>query len=365
MTDMFVYDRQSRTVERVSVRADGTQGDSSSGWYDVSPSISADGRFVVFLSWASNLVPDDTNQMHDVFVYDRQNATIERIREAENSTRGVRMLDNVSLSADGRFVGFASEASNLVPGDTNGKADAFIYDRENRTVERVSVAADGTQGNGNSSPPKLSVDGRFVTFVSNASNLVPDDLNGISDAFVYDRQTGTVTCVTIAPDVSLIHLDNVTVVDNRGLSAVFGAVETHGSLYARNETVWSSAGIDVAPGSLSTAIARFRVGRRGWVHSKTTADPLGPMPCFRTVRRRMVAIPRTIPRRISVASRGHRMATAPTGHNRISERLKPSRPKSMAPYFAIWTATGSVDRTSRVWPIKSSTSMQTVMGATT
>jgi CSLREA domain-containing protein len=194
--DVFVYDRQSDRVERVSVASDGTEGDNQSG----SPSMSADGRFVAFQSDASNLVPGDTNGRTDVFVYDRQSGTVERVSVASDGTQGDGGSGSPSLSPDGRFVAFQSDASNLVPGDTNGRSDLFVYDRQNGTVERVSVASDGTQGDSSSSDPSLSADGRFVAFQSDASNLVPDDTNGGTDVFVYDRQSGTVERVSVASD---------------------------------------------------------------------------------------------------------------------------------------------------------------------
>src|SRR5207249_6721018 len=101
-----------------------------------------------------------------------------------------------ALSADGRFVAFGSDATNLVAGDTNGTTDVFVHDRQTGTTERVSVASGGgTQGNGKSGGffafPALSADGRFVAFQSDATNLVAGDTNGATDVFVHDRQTGT------------------------------------------------------------------------------------------------------------------------------------------------------------------------------
>ena len=142
-----MYDRQTDTIERVSVADNGTQGNSRS-W---NASISADGRYVAFGSFASNLVPGDTNQDQsddDVFVYDRQMHTIERVSLAADGTQA---NGYVRLSLDQRrrpLRGILSTASNLVPGDTNVQQDVFVYDRQTDTIQRVSLAADGTQGNG-------------------------------------------------------------------------------------------------------------------------------------------------------------------------------------------------------------------------
>src|SRR5207237_167695 len=107
---------------------------------------------------------------------------------------------DLALSADGRFVAFTSRSTNLVPGDTNGSPDVFVHDRQTGITERVSVASDGMQGNreaGFLGPPALSADGRFVAFISEASNLVPGDTNGTPDVFVHDRQTGATQRVSV------------------------------------------------------------------------------------------------------------------------------------------------------------------------
>jgi CSLREA domain-containing protein len=187
-TDIFVFDSQTRLTERVSVSATGSQGNADS----VSPSISADGRFVTFHSFATNLVPDDTNGFSDVFVFDRQTRTIERVSVSTAGLQGNNHSSSPAISADGRFVAFESVASNFVSGDTNNGYDVFVFDRETRAIEPVSVSADGLLGVGSSNSPSISADGRFVAFHSDASNLVPGDTNNKLDIFVFDRQTHTV-----------------------------------------------------------------------------------------------------------------------------------------------------------------------------
>src|SRR5207248_6383455 len=123
-------------TERVSVDSDGNQGNYCTG---VESSISADGRFVAFSSYATNLVPGDTNGWADVFVHDRQTRTTERVSVGSTGNQGDRLSFYPVLSADGRFVAFVSEATNLVPGDTNRARDVFIHDRVSRTTERASV----------------------------------------------------------------------------------------------------------------------------------------------------------------------------------------------------------------------------------
>ncbi|MEX2158554.1 MAG: flexitail domain-containing putative surface protein [Dehalococcoidia bacterium] len=191
--DAFVRDRQTGTTERVSLDNAGTQGNDSS--YPVS--ISADGRFVAFESYATNLVASDTNGVPDAFVRDRQSGTTERVSVDSSGTQGNDSSWAGSISADGRFVAFASVATNLVAGDTNGTGDVFVRDRLSGTTERVSVDSVGTQSNGFSYAAAISADGRFVAFWSDATNLVAGDTNGVADAFVRDRQTGTTERVSV------------------------------------------------------------------------------------------------------------------------------------------------------------------------
>ena len=105
-----------------------------------------------------------------------------------------------AISADGRFVAFMSNASNLVSGDTNGERDVFVRDRAQGTTERVSVATGGAQGIGSSGGPSISGDGRYVAFDSGAANLVAGDTNRKSDIFVRDRKTGKTELVSVATD---------------------------------------------------------------------------------------------------------------------------------------------------------------------
>jgi Tol biopolymer transport system component len=155
------------------------------------PTISDDGRFVAFASFASNLVEDDSNGRGDIFVHDRHTGETSRVSV---SARGIEGNDHSSLpaiSADGRFVAFSSDADSLVPSDTNGRRDIFVHDRHTSEVELVSIDANGNQGNSHSYAPDISCDGRFVAYYSHADNLVPQDSNRVTDIFVHDRQNHT------------------------------------------------------------------------------------------------------------------------------------------------------------------------------
>jgi len=193
--DIFVHDLMSGQTQRVSVASDGTESNGRSE----RPSFSAEGSFVAFSSWASNLVPDDTNNTSDVFVHDRVTGQTSRVSVASDRTQANGGCCP-SISADGRFVAFDSGAGDLVPNDTNNKMDAFVHDRLTGQTIRVSVASDGTQGNGWSGISSISADGRFVAFSSLANNLVSGDTNGFYDIFVHDRVTGQTNRVNIASD---------------------------------------------------------------------------------------------------------------------------------------------------------------------
>ena len=190
--DVFVRDRQTGTTSRVSVDSSGAEGDYGSGL----PVISADGRVVAFYSTATNLVAGDTNGDLDIFVHDLVTGVTERVSVDSNGAQADRLSYFPALSGDGRFVAFASYATNLVPG-TNFRCDVYVHDRSTGITERVSVDSTGGQGDGNSYEPSLSADGRYVAFESWASNLVAGDTNKVGDVFVHDRSTGTTERVSV------------------------------------------------------------------------------------------------------------------------------------------------------------------------
>lgn len=198
--DVFVHDRQSGAIARVSVNSAGRQGNGSSS-ANSRPSISADGRYVAFVSEATNLVAGDTNDCRDVFVHDR--LTGETTRASVNSAGGQGNApafgdEGTSISADGRYIAFSSSASNLVPGDTNDIGDVFVHDRLTGATTRASVSSAGRQGNDWSSGiTSISANGQYVVFASAASNLVADDTNDSEDVFVHDQHTGATTRVSV------------------------------------------------------------------------------------------------------------------------------------------------------------------------
>jgi Tol biopolymer transport system component len=162
--------------------------------------ISGDGRFVVFSSGETNFVSTpDTNSAVDVFVRDLQMRTTTLVSTNSSGTAtGNAGSRDAIISADGRFVAFSSTAGDLVPNDANGQSDVFIRDLQTGTTTLASANRLGTDsGNGASTSPVLSDDGRFVTFSSSASDLVENDTNGQEDIFVRDLQTGKTTLVSV------------------------------------------------------------------------------------------------------------------------------------------------------------------------
>ncbi len=184
--DLFVRDTSGGTTQRVSVTNTGAQANSTS----VMGSISADGRYVAFSSVASNLVTGDTNNAEDVFVRDRTSNTTGRVSVSSSGAQtptGELGSRSPSISDDGRYVAFTSYAANLVSGDTNAVADIFVRDRTTNTTTRESVSTAGVQSNDHSNAAKMSASGQFFSFVTGATNLVSGDNNGTNDAFVRVR----------------------------------------------------------------------------------------------------------------------------------------------------------------------------------
>ena len=185
--DVFLRDRGLRATERISVATGGGQADGNSGRVFVAKTgqtitsglVSDNGLTVVFDSAASNLVPGDPNHKRDVFLRDRQAGTTVRISAARDGGEADGDSHVTSLSPDGRFVLFDSDASNLVPGDTNGTSDVFLYDRQARAIERVSVSSAGRQGNGYSTGGVISADEKVIAFWSSATNLVKGFSGGV------------------------------------------------------------------------------------------------------------------------------------------------------------------------------------------
>jgi Tol biopolymer transport system component len=195
-SDIFVRDRLLGTTTPVSLSSAGAQGNGNS----VVSVLSLDGRWVAFRSRANNLVAGDTNGEWDIFLRDLWNGTTERVNLGPSGAQAHGDSYTTSVSADGRFVLFSSLASDLVPGDVNNERDVFVRDRLAGTTSLVSSSSAGLQSDGDSHAGYLSADGRFATFVSEATNLVAGDTNGVQDVFVRELASGVTTRVSVRSD---------------------------------------------------------------------------------------------------------------------------------------------------------------------
>jgi len=192
--DVFVKDRQTGATTRVSVASlTGAQANNGSG----AAAISSDGRYVAFESWATNLVSVDTNGLNDIFVRNLQSGVTTLVSVDSNGVQANDMSEQISISGDGRFIVFSSLATNLISGDTNNTQDVFVHDLQTGATTLVSANSVGVQGNGFSFSPKISGNGRYVVFSSGATNLADADTNGKTDIFVRDLQTGQTTMASV------------------------------------------------------------------------------------------------------------------------------------------------------------------------
>ena len=188
LRDVFVRDLAADTTRRVSVATGGAQADQPCEY----PRVSGDGRYVCFQTFASTLVPGDTNGWRDVFRHDLLTGTTERVSVSSSGGQGNLNAEGGWMSFDGRSVVFWSDASNLVPGDGNGFGDVFLRDMQAGTTTLLSKAVTGAVANGNAGYPAISADGAFVAFPSDASNMVGGDTNGVRDVFVLRLATGAI-----------------------------------------------------------------------------------------------------------------------------------------------------------------------------
>ncbi len=194
-SDIYVRDLDGGGIERVTLALDGTSAPNGAS---SSPDLSADGRMVAFHSSASDLAAGDVQDNHDdIFVHDRVTGTTTRL------TPGSDLFSHApAISADGQHVAFHSRATNLVAGDVNGRDDVFVRHLQSASTQLVSVAADGGSADGHSDSAAISASGRYVAFTSSATDLVADDGNDFVDVFVRDLEAGTTTLVSRGHDGS-------------------------------------------------------------------------------------------------------------------------------------------------------------------
>lgn len=253
--DVFWLDRYAGLITRISVAPSGVEADGWSGGPDITP----DGRHAVFFSHASNLVAGDQDGVADVFHLDLLAGTLERISINAAGQEPDADAEFPAISDDGRYIAFHSACSNLVPGDNNARVDIFVKDRATGQIERVSVATDGSQGNGSSVAPSISADGRFVAFSSHSTNLVQSPVITTWSIFVHDRQTG----ITSLASVGMGH----TAPDNLSLDSTFSP---DGSLLA-----FTSLASNLVPGDTNLSADVFVLDRNGGTTSRVSLTSTG------------------------------------------------------------------------------------------
>jgi Tol biopolymer transport system component len=191
--DIFLKDTVTGTVTRISTDSSGVQANDSS--FDAT--ISADGRYVVFVSYATNLVTGDTNDESDIFMKDTITGETTIVSTNSSGEPGNDHSGNPAISSDGRYVVFDTYATNLVAGDTNDERDIFLKDTMTGETIRISTDKDGVEGNGYCRYSDISDDGRYVVFASDATNLVAGVTNDVRHIYLKDMDTGIVTRLSI------------------------------------------------------------------------------------------------------------------------------------------------------------------------
>lgn len=286
-TDVFVFDKQTGTTIRASVDSSGAQGNGRS----YNPVISGNGQFVAFVSTATNLVSGDTNFCSDIFVRDLVNNVTTRVSVGASGVQADSGSDTPSISNDGRYVGFRSEATNLIgSSDTNDKTDFFIRDTVGGTTSIVSVDTSGALANDHSSEGKISGDGNFFVFTSKASNLVSGDTNQCVDIFLRDIVNSTTSLISkdasselgnrasTNPDISSdgryvvfqSHAGNLVANDTNGYSDIFLVDITNSTI----ERVSLKSGLD----QVSSENVNPKVSDDGrFVVFETYANDLDPL----------------------------------------------------------------------------------------
>lgn len=237
-TDVIMYDTVLDKMTLISNK-NGDSNPSDGGWIqgqNRNPSINSDGKYVVFQGNNANTTADsDTNGAFDIFLRNTQTNTTVLISKATTGSAANQASINPSISGDGKYIVFESSASNLVSNDTNALKDIFLHNTQTGQTTLISRTSDGTAANGSSFNSNISSNGRYVTFGSNASNLTSDDNNGVSDAFLYDIQTGELKRISELPGGtggdgdsanSYISTPSISISDD-GRYAVFDSASTN------------------------------------------------------------------------------------------------------------------------------------------
>jgi hypothetical protein len=190
--DIFIFDRLTQKTAQISVSSAGELANAIS---DI-PAISGNGRRVVFRSKASNLNAENHHNAFDLYVHDRLTGTTELVNQTEWGELANEWSDSPSISFDGRFIGFASLADNLIQSDSNENWDIFIHDQVTGHIRLASQTSSGDQANGGSAKPILADNGRDLIYETSASNILQDE-NSVSAIVLYQRVLGVTTVIPL------------------------------------------------------------------------------------------------------------------------------------------------------------------------
>jgi len=206
-SDVFLFDRENRGLTLVSTTLGGTPGNGASLGRD----LSSDGRWVVFSSSASDLTKEDDNDAWDVFVWDRTTGITERVSMGPgDQQRNPVPGPHAHISGDGRFVSFHSQSNQLAQGDADDTFDIYLVDRKDQSVSLVSRSISNGEAVGNSFVLGMSEDARFFSSYASASNLVEDDSNGLSDVFLFDHEQGVAVRANLSAQGAQADIDSTT-----------------------------------------------------------------------------------------------------------------------------------------------------------
>jgi Tol biopolymer transport system component len=230
--DIYLRRLAGSVTARISVDGNGVQKPIGASH---SPSVSHDGEWIAFVS-AARLTPEDTNDVPDVYLRDVARGRTSLVSRGLDGTSSNNASYSPSLSADGRVVAFVSSASNLAPFDDNHESDVFVFDVASGSVALVSATSKGKAANASSSRPALSADGRYVAYQSIASNLgsrrgcpgSATDTNLLPDVYLFDRAGGCVTRISGSPEREWWTPSVVPAIDSAGTVVVFSTTQPIG-----------------------------------------------------------------------------------------------------------------------------------------
>jgi hypothetical protein len=254
LTDVYLADTVAGTMRLVSQGLGGQPADGASSAVDISD----DGRYVAFASEATNLVTDDTNgAASDVFLYDRVGGTLSMLsRKGLTGTQANGPSYVPSISGDGAQVAFVTEASNLARNDTNNRDDVLVKDTVTGAIVRASSDATGKQANGDSSTPRISANGSIVAFASSATNLVNGDISRARDVFVKNLATEKISLASVRSNGTQLNADSSLedvsatgrfVVMQSYAALVKTDTNNRGDVYLRDRTAGTTVRVSKSP----------------------------------------------------------------------------------------------------------------------